>query len=122
MFVYQRTHAQDLLPLSDCGRWHLVRSHHDYMTPKGLLTMTLCELYIVDAGVEQLQYRNLGDAVVGSSEFERKRSLIENLLCSRYSTHMLSTAASKVVLTVSPSTVEENEAKGGSVTSSRSHR
>lgn len=51
---------------------------------------------------------------MGSSEFE-------NLLCSRYSTHMLSTAANKVVMIVSPSTVEENEAKGGSVSCSRSH-
>lgn len=92
------------------------------MTSKGLLTVTLCELYIVDARVEQLQYHNLGDAVMGSSEFERKCSLIENLLCSRYSTHMLSTAANKVVMIVSPSTVEENEAKGGSVSCSRSHR
>ena len=39
---------------------------------------------------------------MGSSKFERKCSLIENLLCSRYSTYTLSTAASKVVV-ISPS-------------------
>lgn len=89
------------------------------MTWKGLLAMTPCELGTTDAILEQLQHCNWGDAVMGS-EFERKCSLIENLLCSRYSTHMRSTTARKVV--ASPSTVEEKEAKRGSVTWSGSHR